>query len=219
MRLHADKFKGLPPSSARQKTPQREDAGFTLLELLISMSLLLMIVVILGGAYRLSFRSLEAGEKRIEAIERFRTSMGILTAQLQSAVPLTYDEDGTKKSYFKGSAETLRFASGYSVWGENRGTIVVSYRLESGDDGRWALYVAEQGIGMEETREVKLFDKMRQFSFSYFGRGVAEEKGRWWTEWTDDTTAPEQVQIAFRRDQQEETFLVPLYARIAIRPI
>jgi len=218
LRLHAAKFKGLPPSFARQKTPQRAE-GFTLLELLISMSLLLLIVVILGGAYRLGFRSLEAGEKKIEAHERFRTSVAILTAQLQSAVPLTYDEDGTKKSYFKGSAETLRFASGYSVWGENRGTIVVSYRLESGDDGRWALYVAEQGIGMEETREVKLFDKMRQFSFSYFGRGVAEEKGRWWTEWTDDTTAPEQVQIAFRRDQQEETFRVPLYARIATRPI
>ena len=205
------------PLPTRVRIPQRV-AGFTLLELLISMTLLLLIVVILGGAYRLSFRSLEAGEKRIEAHERFRTSVGIITAQLQSAVPLTFEEDGARKNYFKGDDKTLRFATAYSLWGENRGTIVVSYRLESGDDGRWALYVVEQGIGMQEIREVKLFDKMRQFSFSYFGKGVAEEKGRWRTEWADDTTAPEQVQITFRRDQQEDKFLVPLYARVT-RPI
>lgn len=205
-------------SPARERIPQRV-GGFTLLELLISMTLLLLIVVILGGAFRLGFRSLDAGEKRIEALERFRTSVGIITAQLQSAVPLTYDEDGTKKSYFKGNAETLRFASGYSIWGENQGTVIVSYRLESGDDGRWALYAAERGIGMEEIREVKLFDKVKHFSFSYFGKDVAEEEGRWRTEWTDDTTAPEQVKITFQRDQREEKLLVSLYARIVTQPI
>jgi general secretion pathway protein J len=207
-------------SPARKKIPQKV-GGFTLLELLISMTLLLLIVVILGGAFRLGFRSLDAGEKRIEAIERFRTSVGIITDQLQSAVPLTYDEDGTKNSYFKGNAETLRFASGYSIWGENQGTVIVSYRLEYGDDGRWALYAAERGIGigMEEIREIKLFDKVKRFSFSYFGKDVAEEKGRWKTEWTDDTTTPEQVQITFERDQREETLLVSLYARIVTQPI
>lgn len=205
-------------SPTLERIPQRV-GGFTLLELLISMTLLLLIVVILGGAFRLGFRSLDAGEKRIEAIERFRTSVGIITAQLQSAVPLTYDEDGTKKSYFKGKAETLQFASGYSIWGENKGTVIVSYRLESGDDGRWALFAAERGIGIEEIQEVKLFDKVKHFSFSYFGKDVAEEKGRWKTEWTDDTTTPEQVQITFERDQREEKLLVSLYARIVTQPI
>jgi prepilin-type N-terminal cleavage/methylation domain-containing protein len=194
--------------------------GFTLLELLISMALLLLIVVILGGAFRLGFRSLDAGEKRIEALDRFRTSVGIITAQLQSAVPLTYEEEGTKKSYFKGNAETLRFASGYSIWGENQRTVIVSYRLESGDDGRWSLYAVERGIGIEEIQEVKLLDNVKHFSFSYFGRNVAEEEGQWKTEWTDDTTAPEKVQITFQRDRQkEETLLVSLYARIVIQPI
>jgi general secretion pathway protein J len=190
-----------------------------LLELLISMTLLLMIVVILGGAFRLSFRSLGAGEKRIEALERFRTSLGIITAQLQSSIPLTYNEDGTKKSYFKGTAETLRFASGYSIWGENQGTVIVSYRREPGDGGRWALYAAEKGVSIEDIQEVKLLDNLKGVSFSYFGKEVAEEDGRWRTEWTNDTTAPEQVQITYQRDQKEEKVLVPLFARIVIQPI
>ena len=197
-------------------------AGFTLLELLVSMTLLLLVVVILGGAYRLGFRSLDAGERRIEAHERFRTSVAILTAQLQSAVPLTYDEDGTKKSYFKGDAETLRFASGHSIWGENPETVIVSYRLELGGEGWWTLHAEEQGIGMEEIREeirkAALLDRMSQISFAYFGKGVAEEKGDWKTEWTDDTSIPEQVRITFRRDRQEETILVPLYARNVVKP-
>ena len=198
-------------------------AGFTLLELLVSMTLLLLVVVILGGAYRLGFRSLDAGERRIEAHERFRTSVAILTAQLQSTVPLTYDEDGTKKSYFKGDAETLRFASGHSIWGENPETVIVSYRLELGGEGRWTLHAEEQGIGMEEIREeirkTALLDRMNQISFAYYGKGVAEEKGDWKTEWTDDTSIPEQVRITFRRDRQEETILVALYARNVVKPI
>ena len=198
----------------------RESAtGFTLLELLVSMTLLLLVVVILGGAYRLGFRSLDAGDRRIEMHERFRTSVAIVTAQLQSAVPLTYSEDGTKKSYFKGDAETLRFASGHSIWGENPETVMVSYRLEPAGEGRWLLHAEEQGIGMEEIRKAALFNPMDQISFAYFGKGVAEEKGGWKTEWTDDTSIPEQVRITFRRNRQEETFLVPLYARNVVKPI
>ena len=211
----------IAPSFERRRFRQPA-AGFTLLELLVSMTLLLLVVVILGGAYRLGFRSLDAGERRIEAHERFRTSVAILTAQLQSAVPLTYDEDGTKKSYFKGDAETLRFASGHSIWGENPETVIVSYRLELGGEGRWTLHAEEQGIGMEEIREeirkAALLDRMSQISFAYFGKDVAEENGRWKTEWTDDTSIPEQVRITFRRDRQEETILVPLYARNVVKP-
>ena len=117
------------PGSRRQK-------GFTLLELLISMTLFLFVVVILGGALRLGFRSISAGEKKIDVLERFRSSFGIITNQLQSAVPLTYDEDGAKKYYLKGDAANLQFATSQSIWGREKGCVIVSYRLEPADEGQ-----------------------------------------------------------------------------------
>jgi prepilin-type N-terminal cleavage/methylation domain-containing protein len=201
--------------------PQRggqTEAGFTLLELLIAMTLFLLIIVILGGSLRLGFRSIDAAEKKMDVLERFRTSFGIITAQLQSSVPLTHEEEGTKKYYLKGDATNLQFATNYSIWGGEKGCVIVTYRLEAADKGKLSLYASERSVGMEEMQEVKLFDDLKALSFSYFGREVTEEDGKWTEEWSDDTRYPEQLKVNLSRDRGEAKILVPLYARIKNRP-
>jgi len=190
-----------------------KERGFTLLELLISIGLLALIVVILGGAMRIGFRAIDAGERRMDALDRYRTSFGILTAQLQSAAPLTYDEEGEKRYYLKGDDRSLRFATNRSIWGEDRGCVIVSYRLEAGEGGRLSLYASERPVGMEGTREVLLFDDLKSLSFAYYAREAAEEKGEWTEDWSDDTRYPEQVKVRFIRGGGEAEILVPLYAR------
>ncbi len=87
--------------------------GFTLLELLISLSLLALIVVIMMGAMRISSRSVTVAERKMDAQERFRTVLAVMDAQIQSHVPLTYEEDGNKKYYLtkqtKGSILKIPF--------------------------------------------------------------------------------------------------------------
>jgi general secretion pathway protein J len=204
-------LKSFQPSELDQRARQK---GFTLLELLISMTLFLLVVVILGGALRLGFRSISAGEKRIDVLERFRSSLGIITNQLHSAVPLTYDEDGVKKYYLKGDAANLQFATSRSIWGGEKGCVIVSYRLEPGDEGQRVLYASERSAGREEAQEVKLFNDLKALSFSYFGREAMEEDGKWTEEWPDNTRYPEQVRVNLSRDQGEVKLLIPLYARI-----
>jgi prepilin-type N-terminal cleavage/methylation domain-containing protein len=187
--------------------------GFTLLELLISMSLFLLVIVIMGGSLRLGFRSLGAVEGKSDALERFRSSWEIIMNQIQSAVPLTYDQEGAKKYYFKGDATQLQFATSRSAWGEERGGVIVSYRLESGERGRMALYASERSTVNEETREVMLFDDLKTLSFSYFGREVLDAEGTWTQQWDDPARYPEQVKMNLLRDQGEVTLLFPLYAR------
>jgi general secretion pathway protein J len=192
----------------------REQKGFSLLELLIAMTLLLLVIVILGGALRLGFRSISAGEKRMDVLERFRSSFGIITNQLQSAVPLTYDEDGVKKYYLKGDATTLQFATGQSIWGREMGCVIVSYRLEPGDEGKLILYASERSVGRDEAQEVQLFDDLKALSFSYFGREAIEEDGKWTEEWPDNTKYPEQLKVNLSRDHGDAKLLIPLYARM-----
>ena len=66
------------------------DGGFTLLELLISMTLLVVILVVTMGAMRAGSRSVAAGERKMEAQERFRAVLAIMDAQIASQIPLTY---------------------------------------------------------------------------------------------------------------------------------
>ena len=189
--------------------------GFTLLELLISMTLFLLVVVIVGGALRLGFRSIGAGERRIDTIERYRSSYRIVMTQLQSAAPLTYDdEDGAKKFYLKGDATHLQFASNQSVGGGEKGCVIVSYRLETGNENRLILYASERPIDREEVQEIRLFDDLKTLSFSYFGREAMEEEGKWTDEWSDNTKYPEQIKVNLSRESGEGKLLIPLYARM-----
>jgi prepilin-type N-terminal cleavage/methylation domain-containing protein len=203
------------PIQPNVPTVIQRDKGFTLLELLISMTLFLLVIVILGGALRLGFRSIGAGERRIDTLERFRSSYGIVMTQLQSSAPLTYDdEDGAKKFYLKGDATHLQFATNQSIWGGESGCVIVSYRLETGNGNKLTLYASERSVNREEAQEIKLFDDLKTLSFSYFGREAAEEDSKWTEEWSDNTKYPEQIKVTLSRDSGEGKLLIPLYARI-----
>ena len=83
-------------------------AGFTLLELIISITLVAIIVLIVAGAASLGYRSFSTGERKLNAIERLRASLIIIDAQIQSGVPLTLEDGGVKQYYFVGEKDALK---------------------------------------------------------------------------------------------------------------
>ncbi|MGD9579336.1 MAG: type II secretion system protein J, partial [Syntrophorhabdus sp.] len=75
---------------ALQEKP-KNNVGFTLLELIISITLVAIIVLIVAGAANLGYRSFNSGERKLNAVERLRASLIIIDAQIQSGVPLTLE--------------------------------------------------------------------------------------------------------------------------------
>ena len=108
-----------------------------------------MIVVIAMGAMRLGSRSVAAGEKKMDDQERFRTVLSLIDAQIQSQLPLTYEEAGNRKYYFRGDGKTLRFSTSYSIWSGRKGYVIVDYRVEADDSGREVLSASEQIPGID----------------------------------------------------------------------
>jgi len=171
--------------------------GFTLLELLIAMSLLVLIVAITMGAMRLASRSVTAGDQRTETQERFRTVMTIMDAQIQSQMPLTYEEDENKAYYFRGDNKNLRLASNYSIWGGRKGSVIVEYRVEADERGKQTLYADEQTPGIEAKRKTRLFTNASEIFFEYFYKKPADEEGKWWEQLTtdDEMIIPEGIRL------------------------
>ena len=205
-------------TTGRRATTQidvlRGRLGFTLLEVTISITLLLIIVLIISGALRLGFRSITAGEKKVESIERLRTSISIITAQIQSGLPLTASDQGVGESYFQGSEKSLQLSTNYSVWGGQRGYVVVAYRVERNANGKEALYATEHIVGMETSRETKLLDAFDEIRFEYSeqeftGQGDAD----WVAEWTDDTTIPAKVRLRLVSGTKEHSMIIPIRVR------
>lgn len=196
---------------------RRGQTGFTLLELLISMTLLGFIVVITAWALRAGYRSTESGQNKIEALERFRTSLNIVESQLQSAFIIkntgtTLDLDF---SQLKGAKTTLQFRSIYSVWGGDKGPVFVTYEVRDDISGGKALYVSEAPILIPDAaREVKLIDNARDIYFEYYYKGPTDEKGSWMEEWTDKENIPNRIRLTIDRNTKILPLIIPVRAGI-----
>jgi general secretion pathway protein J len=199
----------LQPKKVR-KRPLLKNYGFTLLELLISIVILAILILIVMGGLRLSYRSVEAGEKKMEALERVRASLTLMDAQIQSQIPLSYDEDGERKYYFKGERTFVELASNYSLWQGEKGYVVVSYTVTVDPQGKRVLTASEYTPGRSDKKETRLLNPMDDVYFEYFYRDPMEEEGTWVENWTEENLIPEKIRIHFVSGRKELSLILPL---------
>jgi general secretion pathway protein J len=194
---------------AAQGKPKR-NAGFTLLELIISITLVAIIVLIVAGAASLGYRSFSTGERKLNAIERLRASLIIIDAQIQSGVPLTLEDGGVKQYYFVGEQDSLKFSTNHSIWGGQRGYVIVNYRVETDNQGKRTLFASEYKIGMENQKETKLLEGFNEITFDYFRQDATDEEGEWVTQWADEEMMPTKIRLNLSRGSTSLAYIMPV---------
>jgi prepilin-type N-terminal cleavage/methylation domain-containing protein len=192
------------------KVASVDERGFTLLELMISFMIIGLIVVIVAASLRLSFRSVNSGEKRIDALERMRTSLNDVDGQVQSLFPLTYTDNGDRKLFFSGGRKSLKFATNYSIWSGREGYVAVRYEVQRDNAGKELLRATENIIGTEKTRETTLFQSFDSIFFEYFSRDITDSSGTWVDTWTDDNDLPEEIKIHLITGQGDFSLIIPV---------
>ena len=194
-----------------QENAEVNNLGYTLLELLLSVSLIVIITAIVGGAIRLGYRSSDSGEKKIDSLERLRMSFRIIDAQLQSEIPLTREGENGREFYFKGNEKSLQFSTNYSVWDGRRGYGLAIYRIEPDGYGKQVMHISENTIGSDSRRETKLFDALDDIYFEYFGEDATNE-GKWISEWTATTGTPQKVRVHLVQGTKKYSIIIPMRA-------
>ena len=66
------------------RKPRGDESGFTLMELLLSISILVVVVAVVGGSFRMGIRAVEKGESEISELQRFRGILNLMEQQLTS---------------------------------------------------------------------------------------------------------------------------------------
>ena len=91
------------------------ETGFTLLEMVVSVTLVAMMAVSLWGAFRISLASWARGTQSIDENQRSRTVLDVVRKQMASAYGLTAPVDplspGVIYPIFEGTERSLRFVS------------------------------------------------------------------------------------------------------------
>ena len=200
----------------------RNREGFTLLELMLSILILALIFVIIIGALRLGFRSVEAGEKKVETLERLRQAITLIELQIESEIPLSYIENGEKKFYFRGGRTALDLSTNYSIWGGEKGYVVVGYWVTGETGGQRSLWAKENIVGQESRRETKILENLQDIYFEYYVRDMSqaspEEAGRWVEEWVEEESLPkaeklEKIKFHIVLGRKDFAWIIPLRGR------
>lgn len=102
-------------SNGREEASARPESGFTLLELMISITILSLIAVIIGNGFRLGINAWERGEGEVEAVQTMRVLSGLIFQQLKSSYPYKMRIDDEDVVVFQGEDDSMIFVTTLSA--------------------------------------------------------------------------------------------------------
>ncbi len=193
--------------AAGKRSQASTEAGFTLLEMIVAVTLVALMAVGLWAAFRISIRSWSRGTEFIDTNQRHRTVLDMVRKQIASTYPLFTPVDlrqtlaqggvlsGMQVSHviFNGIENSMLFVSLNSLqFQESPGLTIVYYGVTQNSVGSFSLIEKEDRytgqvpeVGAMETlpRATSVFENLSSCAFEYFDPGVGDNPARWVKEW------------------------------------
>lgn len=199
-------------------TPESvKSGGFTLIELIISLSIIGILVLIISGSLRIGLASIEKGEEKFDQLERLRSSASIMDSQIQSWLPTTtITEEKEEMFSFTAERESLTFQTNYSIADGRQGYLTVTYTVEERAPGDTTLVASENLIGKEGGRRFLLLHGFDEIYFTYLFRDREAGTTEWVEHWSDYGHMPEAVLIIARVGVRVHALLSPVKTVVAL---
>jgi general secretion pathway protein J len=185
--------------------------GFTLLELMIALTLLALLSAVLFGSLRLAGRSTDGGDAKVEAAASMRLAQEFLRTNLEAQHPLRMRKIVDSPLLFSGTRNQLRYAAelpprvaGGGIW---------FYRLSLGSDDARAPLTLERIVpdlaadAMPEFANADrsvLADGIAELTLGYFGRdadAATNVAPTWRDHWDDVQQLPMMIRIDVKPKQ------------------
>lgn len=215
-------------------SPQK---GFTLLELILSISILSVVLVTIYGTLAMGSRTWGKGERDIEKIQRERVVMNLLAREIKSVFPyrVTPSELDTHKEFyaFEGEKDSISFVSTVPLKGGKGGLSWLTFWVEE-DEG---LVVLERdALRSDIFKERETLDKddmevldprVSAIRFDYYklksGTAEGEGEGEWEETWDaeQEGTFPHavRVELTFEEEGRNEGSEGEVFTRELITPL
>ena len=170
-------------------------SGFTLLELIIALSILSMVIVLIGRGFHLGLNAWEKGESETRWTQRLRVLSGLMSQQLKSVYPYRMEIDDEKVILFKGESDSVLFVTTLtdSLYGGFK-WVRYSFREET--------LMYKEGLlpDKELTGEISGDDEImdtniEEVKFEYYSPEEEEWKGSW--DFGEDLPGAVRVKISY----------------------
>ena len=218
-------------SFSRKESSILSQAGFTLLEMIIAVTLVALLAVGLWAIFRVSIHSWSRGTEYMDANQRHRSIMNLVHKQMASAYGLIAPDQQVPGGVllFNGTENSVQFLSLNSLrFQESPGLTLVSYEVDPDAAGSYSLVEKESrylGQAPEEgpfstgSKAIPIFENLTSCIFEYFDMGGPDTPSQWVREWDGQTLRRLPLAISLTmisRDPRGNTFnrhmVVPIKA-------
>jgi len=196
--------------------------GFTLLELLISLTIMSVIVVIIFGALRIGTRAWEKGEKDMDSRQRQRVVLDLVKRQLASVCGGEVWVRDQRLASLKGDNKSLEFVSQIPLAPGNRfGMVYVRYSVTPAkeDEGERLIF-SEKNVALLDNMPgaaypgegdfSELLAGMKSIGFEYLKDRPGEEAALWQKSWDPavDRGVPRAVRVTVEENDEKDPVYV-----------
>ncbi len=183
--------------------------GFTLLELMISLTLLGMILVLLFGGLRLSVRSWDSVQKQVDTLNSVRSVESFLRREMERIYPYRWKAGLPQRFAFVGERHKLHFVAPLPSRIGVGGLYAIALELEQTGNGRRLTWkhapidpTMQDFSRLESVKEMQLvgveLNSVDDIWLSYFGRETDAAAPRWVERWDSVVTMPMLIRIQVR---------------------
>ena len=155
--------------------------GFTLLELLISLSILSLLSILVLNGINTGVVSSHKISKKMQSIETLQSLDGFFRKQIGALIPIEISDDDGSKIYFSGDHNGIRFLAP----GENGPQ---RYAILSDKEN---MIRFSQGVLQKTVNTYQI----GPHHLSFFGTLSGEMEARWHQKWKDQTNTPKLIRL------------------------
>lgn len=179
-------------------------AGFTLIEVVLAITIFALMGGVLYGAFSLGHTAVEKSEKSFNRSQKTRSIGDLLATYIRSGYP--YRESLQEQAiFFEGERESLTFVSAYSHAMGGRGMAMIAIEKEEGDNGRAIFRLTETApvrVGAEggeagQRSSLVIQEGVRDFQLAYLA--VEGDQENWEERWdgNERRRLPRAVRLSF----------------------
>jgi general secretion pathway protein J len=199
----------------RHVTTRKREAGFTLLELLVSMTVLGLLGVMMVGGLHFGARVWERTESAAQDQNRVAAVQALVRRQVAQMQPQQVrGADRRPRVAFEGTAERLVFVAPLPQFLGQGGYHLIAVEAETEGSSRnlvmrWQPFDRERpGLTLDGgARKEVLATGLRSLAFKYFGHDRRGTPSGWLATWNDVNQLPQLVDVAVTfEDSVEESW-------------
>ena len=208
----------------------RSSRGFTLIEMLIAMTLLGIMVVLLFSSLKIAAESWNAGEAKIVEVNKKAVVYQFFKRHLTTIRPLFDpvlsqggDVDQLPQPAFQGQSQRLRFVAALPVSAARKGLQVFEIAADSREPSTLLVALSPyQQTEPSQPEQVVLLEHIKAFSFSYFGKKEEGGASAWLDEWTGADRLPQLIKVSILLEDgsywPDMVIPVKINAQVTINP-